>query len=177
MERTEQAGLLDFVERFAQILADSGMQKMTARVFSYILIEDATTYTAAELSEGLGVSRAAISGAVRDLVNGGLIAKSRRADTRADVYAIDEDDVWGRIMFSRTPLIDRYREVALEGAANLPSGPGRERMLLTAEFMEFTIHEFEGMRERWNDFRRRRREQTVGEPGGEAEEEATAGNA
>ncbi|WP_025273789.1 GbsR/MarR family transcriptional regulator [Haloglycomyces albus] len=141
--------LLDFVERFAQLLADAGLQKMTARVFAYILADDATSYTAAELAHGLSVSRAAISGAVRELNTMGLIAKTRRSDTRSDVYNIDSGDVWGRIMFARVPLVRRYREVAEAGAAELPAGPGSERLRQTAEFMAFMETEMSAMQRKW----------------------------
>jgi predicted transcriptional regulator len=150
IDRTE---LLNYVEQFAQVAVDAGMQRMTARVFSYVLADDASTYTAAELAEGLGVSLAAISTAVRELVTAGLLIKQRRPDTRADVYAINDDDIWGKIMLDRTPLLDKYRYVAMEGVDLLPPGPGRDRMRQTAMFMDYMKTELQGIRDRWNEFR------------------------
>jgi DNA-binding transcriptional ArsR family regulator len=145
----ERAALLDYVERFSEILIASGMQRMSARVFTYVLADDAVTYTAADLAEGLDVSLAAISGAVRELTTGGLLIKSRRPGTRADVYRLNDEDIWGTIVLDRVPLIQRYHAIALEGLECLPPGPGRDRVAQTSEFMEFWFEESKGVRERW----------------------------
>ena len=69
--------LFQAVERFGQALEGSGMPRMPARVFAYVLAEDSDRYTAAQLAEGLQVSPAAISGAVRYLVDTGLLIRER----------------------------------------------------------------------------------------------------
>lgn len=155
----EYADLRDYAERFAEILIASGLRRMASRVFSYILADDAADYTAAELAEGLDVSLAAISGAVRELADMGLLFKSRRPGTRADVYQLNDDDIWGKIMLDRTPLLMRYQEVALEGVRTLPPGAGRDRLQQTADYMDFVNIEMTAMRERWTEHRKRQREQ------------------
>lgn len=152
----ERAALLDYVERFSEILTSSGMRRMSARVFAYVLADDAVTYTAAELAEGLDVSLAAISGVVRELSRGGLLIKSRRPGTRADVYRLNDGDIWGTIVLGRIPLIERYRAIALEGVETLPPGPGRDRVEQTSEFMEFWFAETDALRERWKAHLRER---------------------
>ncbi len=154
----ERADLRDYVERFAEILIAGGMQRMSSRVFGYILADDAADYTAAELAEGLDVSLAAISGAVRELTGMGLLFKSRRPGTRADVYRLNDDDIWGKVMLDRAPLLVRYREVALEGVRTLPPGAGRDRLQQTADYMDFVNAEMAAMRERWVEHRKRLRE-------------------
>jgi hypothetical protein len=150
----ERKALLEYVERFAGLLIASGLQRMSARIFSYILVDDAETYTAAEVAEGLGISLAAVSGAVRELTTAGLLIKGRRTSTRADVYRLNDDDIWGSIMLDRGPIIDRYRELAIVGIDTMPEGPGRDRLIQTAAFMEFVDHEMAAMRTRWNERRR-----------------------
>ncbi|GAB3219034.1 MarR family transcriptional regulator [Glycomyces halotolerans] len=155
-ERSGDTGkLLDYVERFADILTDSGMQRMSARVFAYVLVDDADTYTAAEIAEGIGISLAAVSGAVRDLTTAGLLLKGRRASTRADIYRLNDEDIWGSVMLDRGPILNRYLEVALEGVRTLPEGAGRDRIRQTADFMEFVKVEMAAMRERWTEHRAR----------------------
>jgi len=146
---TERKALLEYVEQFAAILIASGMQRMSARVFSYILVDDAENYTAAEVAEGIGISLAAVSGAVRELTTAGLLTKGRRPSTRADVYRLYDDDIWGSIMLDRTPIIDRYLETAIYGIETLPEGPGRDRLVQTAAFMEFMKTEMSAMRRLW----------------------------
>ena len=150
----ERRALLEYVEQFAAILTASGMQRMSARVFTYILVDDDDTYTAAEIAEGLSISLAAVSGAMRELLAAGLVAKGRRASTRADVYRLHDDDVWGSIMLDRTDFLDRYQQTAIIGIETLPEGPGRDRLIQTAAFMEFMKAEMANVRDRWNDRRR-----------------------
>ena len=69
--------LLRFVERFALLLTSSGLPRMPARVFAYVIADDAERYTARELAEGLRVSPAAISGALKVLVGSGILARDR----------------------------------------------------------------------------------------------------
>ena len=59
--RDEEAVRL-FVERFAAALAESGLQRMPARVFAALQATDTGRLTAAELAEILQVSPAAVSG-------------------------------------------------------------------------------------------------------------------
>ena len=129
------------------------MQRMAARVFTYVLVDDAETYTAAELAEGLSISLAAVSGAIRELLAAGLVVKGRRASTRADVYRLNDDDIWGSIMLDRTRLhrpLPGHRPLRHRDP---PRGPGRDRLIQTAAFMDFMKAELAVMRERWNDRR------------------------
>lgn len=147
----ERKAMLEYVEQFAGILITSGMQRMAARVFTYILVDDEDTYTAAELAEGLGISLAAVSGAVRELLAAGLVYKTRRPSTRADVYRLNEEDIWGGIMLDRSGFLDRYRDTAVVGIESLPEGPGRDRLIQTAAFMEFIKVEMRLMHEHWRE--------------------------
>ena len=73
----ERQALLRLVENFALVLRESGLPPMPARVLAYALADDADRYTASELASGLRVSPAAISGAVRTLVQFGLLRRER----------------------------------------------------------------------------------------------------
>jgi DNA-binding transcriptional regulator GbsR (MarR family) len=147
--------LLRFVERFAIVLANSGIPRMPARVFAYVLAEDAERYTAAELASGLRVSPAAISGAVRYLVQVGMLAKEREPGSRSDHYRIFDRDVWGMIVSQQLPLIQTYEDAAAEGVKLLkPGSPGARRMRETQEFCAF-LREYQlGFIERWREHRR-----------------------
>ena len=57
-----------FVEDFALLLTETGVPRMPARVFACVLADDSGGLTAADLAERLQVSPAAISGAVRWLM-------------------------------------------------------------------------------------------------------------
>ena len=73
----ESEGLLRVVERIALILNEAGIPRMPARVLAYMLADDADRYSAAALADGVRVSPAAISGAVRYLTATRMVVKER----------------------------------------------------------------------------------------------------
>jgi hypothetical protein len=146
--------LLRYVERFARVLEDSGVPRMPARVFAYVLAEDADRYTAGELAAGLRVSPAAISGAVRYLVQVGLLGRDREPGVRSDIYRIDDDDVWSRIFLQRSDVLRRYEKAAAEGVEVLGlDHAGGRRMRESQHFFAFLDGELDGLLERWREHR------------------------
>ena len=150
----DQQELLRYVERFAMVLQESGIPRMAARVFAYVLADDAEKYTAAELARGLRVSPAAISGALRYLLQVRLLSKEREPGSRSDQYRIFDEDVWGTIFAHRLPLLDGYEAAAADGARMLPPGSaGERRMRESQEFFAFLRVEFGKLLEKWAEHR------------------------
>jgi hypothetical protein len=148
-ERNET--LLRYIERFALLLRESGMPPMPARVFAYALANDTDRYTAAELAEGLRVSPAAISGAVRYLVQVGLLARDRKPGTVGGLYRLYDDDVWYQIYRSQLGSLRRYQEMAAEGVVIVGADtPGGRRLRETSEFFGFLSDEYPEVMERWH---------------------------
>jgi predicted transcriptional regulator len=149
--------LLRAVERFAQTIEMAGMPRMAARVFAYVLAEDSDRYTAADLAEGLRVSPAAISGAVRYLVDARMLFREREPGMRSDLYRVYDEDVWSRIMLARVPLLEQWEE-ALDEAIKLVGAdrPGGQRLAETRDFFAFVRVELTAMMGRWAEHRERR---------------------
>ena len=149
--------LAQAVERLGRVLEESGVPRMPARVFAYILAEDRDRYTAAELAQGLQVSPAAISGAVRYLTHTRLVVRERRPSGRGDLYRVVDGDVWGTIMTARLPLMDDY-VTSLEDAAALlePGSPGRARVEETRDYFAFAREGLVDLAERWAKYRAER---------------------
>jgi DNA-binding transcriptional regulator GbsR (MarR family) len=155
-ETAHEDAVLRFVERFALLLSEAGLPRMAARVFAYVLADDAESYSARDLAEGLRVSPAAISGAVRMLVQAGMLAKERAPGGRVDHYRVYDDDVWSAIMLQRRPVLERYEEVMAEGVAKLgPDRRGARRVEETLEFYRFMNNDLLLLIERWKEHRRR----------------------
>jgi DNA-binding transcriptional regulator GbsR (MarR family) len=148
--------LLRAVDRFAQTLELSGMPRMAARVFAYVLAEDSDRYTATQLAEGLQVSPAAVSGALRYLLDTRLLFREREPGNRSDLYRVYDDDVWRAITSARIPLLEHFI-TALNPAIEMlePGSRGRHRMEETREFFRFTIRETSDMLERWSAHRKK----------------------
>lgn len=147
--------LLRFVERFAMALTDIGLPRMPARVFAYVLADDAERYTAAELAEALRVSPAAISGAVRTLVQARLLGKEREPGARVDTYRVYDGDVWGTITEQREQMIEPFERLAAEGAELLgPDTAGGRRMRETYEYYAFMRRKLPETLKEWREYRR-----------------------
>ncbi|MGF1663778.1 MAG: GbsR/MarR family transcriptional regulator [Kineosporiaceae bacterium] len=149
----EPEALLRYVERFALVLREMGMSPMTARVLAYTLAEDSDRYTAADLAAALRASPAAISGAVRYLVQVRLLEREREPGTRSDLYVL-RDDAWLRLMTWRLDTLDVLRDLLSDGARAVgPDSPGGRRLAESAEFMAFFRQGLEHLVEEWREKR------------------------
>jgi DNA-binding transcriptional regulator GbsR (MarR family) len=150
-----QEAVLRFVERFALILVESGMPRMPSRVFAFVLADDADRYTARELADGLRVSPAAISGAVRYLLQAGMLIKEREPGSRVDHYRVYDDDIWYTIATSRLPLLKRWEDILVDGLELIgEQRPGGHRVRETLEYIRFAQAEVAEMAERWRKHKR-----------------------
>ncbi|MFI6154877.1 GbsR/MarR family transcriptional regulator [Kitasatospora sp. NPDC051170] len=139
----------DFVERFAGELVVAGMQRMPSRIFACLMAEESGVLTSAELSERLKISPAAVSGAVRYLIQVGLVAKEREPGSRRDRFRV-LNDVWYESLTRRDEIMMRWIRVLREGENTVGTGTAAAaRMAETAEFFEFMTKELHGMLERW----------------------------
>lgn len=146
--------LLRAVERFSQTLEGAGMPRMAARVFAYVLAEDSDRYTAGELAEGLQVSPAAISGAVRYLVDARLLFKEREPGRRSDLYRVYDGDVWTAILAARVPMLEHFVLAVDDAIAMIGTDhPGGRRLLETREFFAFVQRDMLEMLDRWAEYR------------------------
>ncbi|KAA9108552.1 MarR family transcriptional regulator [Microbacterium rhizomatis] len=88
------------------MMTAAGMPRMPARTLMALIAAPAGGYTAAELGDRLGVSAAAVSGAVRYLQTLRMVHRMSRAGDRRDRYELAHD-VWYGVMTSNAPLYDR----------------------------------------------------------------------
>lgn len=140
-----------FIERFGSVLTDSGVPRMPARVFVALLTADSGRQTAAELADTLRVSPAAISGAVRYLVQVGLVSREREPGTRRDVYHV-HDDAWYEATLRREQMLRRWEASLQDGVEALgrdtPAGRRIEESLLFVQFLETEVPH---MLKRWDE--------------------------
>ena len=155
MSDDEHRRLLRAVERVAALFVDGGMPRMASRVFAYALADDADHYTAADFATGLQVSPAAVSGAVRYLLDTRLLVREREPGVRADVYRVHSDDVWSAIMAARLPMLEMWEKAVADAADMIgPDHRGGRRLRETQEYFRFTREEMAGLIERWQAHRR-----------------------
>jgi DNA-binding transcriptional regulator GbsR (MarR family) len=138
-----------FVERFALNLTEAGMPRMPARVFAAVLIADDGRRTAAELAGLLGVSPAAISGAVRYLIQLRLVSREREPGERVDHYRVSSD-TWYEAITRRDEMVERWLQDLEDGIKSVgPDTPAGARLEETRQFFEFLLNEVPQMLDRW----------------------------
>jgi DNA-binding transcriptional regulator GbsR (MarR family) len=143
-------------ERAAAMLTAAGMPRMPARVMMALVGSPDEGYSAAELGERLGVSAAAVSGAVRYLQTIRIVHRISRAGDRRDRYDLI-DDGWHTVVSGNTPLYgmlgDFIDAVADENAAS-PQSVERAREM--SAFFRFLSDRMPQLLDEWDVVRRAR---------------------
>jgi len=148
-----QEDLQRFIEKFAAALAESGMARMPARVFAGLLATDSGRLNAAEIANLLQVSPAAVSGAVRYLLQINLISRERDPGSRRDLYRV-HDDTWYEAAIRKDQALTRWKDSIREGLDVLGRDtPAGEKMAETLAFFEFMQAELPGLMGRWRKHR------------------------
>jgi len=146
---------LGYIERFASVMVAAGMPAMPSRVFVALLITDSGRLTAADLAAELRISPAAVSGAVRYLIQLGLVHKERMPGSRRDYYRLP-DNVWHDMLRLRDQVMLRWVALVREGIDLLgPRTPAGQRLAEHAAFFEFVAKELPEVLTRWDEYRAR----------------------
>lgn len=136
-------------EQAAAMMTAAGMARMPARVMMALVGSPDDGYTAAELAERLGVSAAAVSGAVRYLQSTRMIGRISRPGDRRDRYEL-ADDAWHDVVTGNTPVYTRLAElmdaIADENAAAEASA---RRARDTASFLRFLAERMPQLADEW----------------------------
>lgn len=149
MIQRDEAGVTSFVERFASILVDAGFQRMAARVFVALIASESGRLTAAELAERLQASPAAISGAVRFLIQVQMISRQREPGSRRDYFEV-YDDVWYHVIDARLKEIARWGDLIGHGVEAV--GEDSEAGLRLTRMVAFFTFMREGLPELLRDW-------------------------
>lgn len=136
-------------EQAAAMLTAAGMARMPARVMMALVGSPDEGYTAAELGERLGVSPAAVSGAVRYLVSMRLVQRVSRPGDRRDRYDLT-DDAWQGMVTSNAPLyasLAASLEQIADENADAPLSVARARRV--ADFLRYLSTRMPQIVEEW----------------------------
>jgi DNA-binding transcriptional regulator GbsR (MarR family) len=145
--------MFGYIERFAAVLVAAGFPPMPARVFVALVISEDGRLSAAELAERLRISAAAVSGAVRYLIQLGLVHKERVPGSRRDYYRLP-DNVWHDMLRLRDQVMSRWTALVREGIDLVgPDTPAGARLTEHAAFFEFVAKELPEVLTRWDEYR------------------------
>ena len=140
---------IEAAEQAAAMLAAAGMARMPARVLMALVGSPDDGYTAAELADRLGVSPAAVSGAVRHLISLRFIQRLSRPGDRRDRYDLT-DDAWSGMITSNAPLyaaLAGHMDRIADENSDAPISVARAREV--ADFLRFLTERMPRLVDEW----------------------------
>jgi DNA-binding transcriptional regulator GbsR (MarR family) len=138
-----------FVERLGGALTSAGLARLPSRIFAAVLVDDDGRMTAAELGESLGVSPAAVSGAVKYLDGVGMVRRERERGSRRDVFVVD-DQAWHETLLQVDNIYGPMITALSRGIEELGADdPAHQRLVASRDFMKFLVDELHGINDRW----------------------------
>ena len=144
---------IDAAEQAAAVMTAAGMPRMPARVMMALVAAPDGGYTAAELGERLGVSAAAVSGAVRYLQHLHFIQRRSRPGDRRDHYELVHETFYGSVA-SNGPVYERMAEQIDRIAEEHADDPGaRDRAREMASFFRFLGERMPRLIDEWDAHR------------------------
>lgn len=140
-----------FHHDFVFALLQMGFPRMPARVFVALITNDSGRLTAADLGKTLQASPGAVSGAVRYLIQLGLVRREGEPGSRRHHYRVP-DYWWDDVVSIRENLMGRWAAVMREGAAVLGTDtPAGARVADSARYFEFLSSEMPEVMRRWRE--------------------------
>ena len=143
-----------FVERLGGALTSAGLARLPSRIFAAVMVDEDGRMTAAEIGDALGVSPAAVSGAVKYLDGVGMVRRERERGSRRDVFVVD-DEAWHDTLLQADNIYRPMIAALAQGIDELgPDDPARHRLIVSRAFMAFLLDELRGINDRWTERRR-----------------------
>jgi DNA-binding transcriptional regulator GbsR (MarR family) len=147
----DEAAVGRFIEQFAGIMFEWGVPRMPARVFVALITTDSDRLSAADLAAILGVSPAAVSGAVRYLIQVGLAIGTGEPGSRRLFYSVPSD-VWEQLLTMSNQQMSRWTAALRDGVDVLGrDSPAGERMSESVRYLDFVAAELPGLLARWRE--------------------------
>jgi DNA-binding transcriptional regulator GbsR (MarR family) len=150
----QQRELDDFAERTAAMLIAAGLQRMPARVLMALMTSENAGLSSQELQERLGVSAAAVSGAVRYLQGLGIVRRRAQSGSRRDLYELP-DGAWYTASM-QTDSVYQSLAVLAEGAMGAiedQDSPRGTRIREMADYFRFMQRRMPELLEEWQAIR------------------------
>jgi hypothetical protein len=155
----------ELVEEFGFLHEQMGGTRMTGRISGWLLLCDPPVQSLTEIAEGLGVSKAAVSGAARLLLQSRIVERVGEPGQRGDFYRALPADPEGILPLDHVRTMHRLIERGLATVAGRDQS--QSNYVLMHDLLEFTGFieaEMPALLERWRA--RRANESQTGDAGG-----------
>lgn len=125
---------------------------MAARVLAAFLFTDEPSLTAGDLGAELGASAGSVSGAIKMIMQMGLIERVPVQGSRREHYRM-RDRAWTTLYGRQHAPIDDILSAVARGVEAVEPGPARDRLVYMRDFYEFLLGEVPSLIERFEQRR------------------------
>lgn len=139
-------------EHLALTLVGAGMQRMGARALAAFLFSDKESLTAGDLADELGVSAGSVSGAIKMLVQLGVIERSFVAGSRREHFRM-RDNVWTTLYSRQHSVVDDVLNAVQRGVEAVGPGIAHDRLTYMRDFYTYLLNEIPALVERFEQQR------------------------
>ncbi|MEZ5085658.1 MAG: helix-turn-helix domain-containing protein [Tessaracoccus sp.] len=137
-----------YSEQLAALLDGAGFPRMPARVLMALVTSPEGELTAEQISQTLGISPAAVSGAVRYLRSVQVVRVASLPGTRRRIYTLAPK--WYTITLSRSTMYGELREIVRLLPPSIgPDTPAGQRVREMADFYAYLSRRFPEILEEW----------------------------
>jgi len=146
----------NFVEEVGIAFEQTGLPRMTGRIFGWLLISDPPYQSSAELAEVLMASKGSISTTTRLLIQIGLLERFVIPGERHDNFRLREDALQRTIQHGLEDEIKLFRNIAKKGLGLMKDEASIRRQWLEEMYDRYTFleKEFPSLMERWQQQRK-----------------------
>ena len=167
------SGERQFIDRLGLFFEMLGAPRTMGRIYGWLMICDPEHQSITEIARALGVSKASISTLIRQLEASQVVERVPVSDTRQHHYRATEGG-WGQVIRRRSNFARFAVEAAEVGLRAIGSRPEqRERLEELRDLFLFMDSDADEFVRRFEDFRKRRRDEFGARPGRRSARRAT----
>ena len=123
------------IEDLGMLFEDSGIPRMSGRIFGWLLLSSPQHQSAGQIAEGVGASKGSVSTMLRMLVQFGMIERFGVPGERSAYYRV-KPAYWVGMMQAKMDFIRRFHDIA-ERALDAVEGSDPERVSRLEETRDF----------------------------------------
>jgi DNA-binding transcriptional ArsR family regulator len=140
----------ELIEEFGLLHEQMGGTRMTGRVSGWLLLCEPPVQSLTEIAEGLGVSKAAVSGAARLLLQSHIVERVSEAGQRGDFYRALPADPEGIVPLDHVRTLHGLIRRGLESVAARDCGQSNYALMRDLlDFTAFIEAELPALLSRW----------------------------
>ncbi|MFC4244089.1 GbsR/MarR family transcriptional regulator [Gryllotalpicola reticulitermitis] len=128
--------LQQYAEKLAAVFIAAGFPRMAARVLLTVMLSTDAALTAAELQERLGVSAAAVSGAIKYLETLGMVRRRAHRGSRKERYELPEQ-AWYTATLRQPPFYAEIAGMLPEGITTARRADASDTVARLTEMQQF----------------------------------------